>query len=440
MSEYKKPLSAEEYDINFSALKPLMSDTEAAMESARCLFCYDAPCVHACPTGIDIPLFIRQINSKNDTAAAKTIYESNVFGYACGKVCPTEELCEGACVYNHSDVKPIEIGRLQSFASQKSIANNKKHFHPLAPVGKKVAVVGAGPAGIACAAELRLHGISVDIFEAKENPSGLTVHGVAPYKISNEEVLAEMSYLENQYGFNIHYNTLINTHAEIKRLEAEYDTIFLGIGLWKSSELSLPGEELERVIGAIEFIEQLRSDKHHTNISGKVIVLGGGNTAMDVASECCRMGVDEVVLAYRRSRQEMGAYGFEYDLARAAGMRSIFNVMPLELIGDHAVSAVRFITTKTENGKVVPVPGTEFTDFCDWVIKATGQSRQDSLLDLIGIARNKAGNIITDENFQTSNARYYAAGDAVSGGQEVVNAVADGKKAAKAIILNLRQS
>lgn len=434
MSQYKKPLTNEEFHRNFAQIKPLMSDTEAYYESSRCLYCYDAPCVTACPTGIDIPLFIRQINSKNDQAAAKTIYESNVFGYACGKVCPTEVLCEGACVYNHSDVKPIEIGRLQSFATQKSLSAGKKHFALQPPTGKKVAVIGAGPSGISCAAELSMHGVRVDIFEARDKPSGLTVYGVAPYKITNEEVLSEMEYLEAQYGFKVHYNKMINTRAEIEELEKNYDAVFLGIGLWKSSGPGIPGEELDQVTGAVEFIEELRMQKHHTSIDGKVIVLGGGNTAMDAASESCRMGADEVVIAYRRSHDEMGAYDFEFELAKAAGVRPLFNVMPVEITGSMSVSAVRFVRTKVVDGKVQKIEGTEFTESCDWVIIATGQSRQEDLLDMIGINRSPSGNILVDNNYRTSHQKYFAAGDAVSGGQEVVNAVADGKKAAKAIL------
>src|SRR5262245_55537602 len=192
MSEFKQPKSEQEFEKNFSQIKPLMTDTEAYYESSRCLFCYDAPCINACPTGIDIPLFIRQINSKNDLGAAKTIYDSNYFGYACGKVCPTEVLCEGACVYTNSDVKPIEIGRLQSYAVKKVMASGKKLYSPAAAHGKKIAVIGAGPAGISCACELRMLGFEVDVYEAKEKSSGLTIYGVAPYKITNEEAMEEM--------------------------------------------------------------------------------------------------------------------------------------------------------------------------------------------------------------------------------------------------------
>ena len=428
MSEYLPPRSESEFEKNFAQIKPLMSDTEAYYESSRCLFCYDAPCIKACPTGIDIPLFIRQINSKNNPGAAKTIYDSNFFGYACGKVCPTEVLCEGSCVYNNSDVKPIEIGRLQSYATGKVIKSGKKFFQTGKPNGKKIAVIGAGPAGISCACELRMMGFDVDIFEAKEKPSGLTVHGVAPYKITNDEVLDEMKYLQEQFGFHVHYQKAILTKSDIESLEKKYDGIFIGIGLGATSELKIKGEQLANVFGAVEFVNTLRMNHHKISVPGKVVVLGGGNTAMDAASETARMGA-QVVLAYRRSKEEMPAYDFEYDLAKSVGVKGVFNVAPEEIIGENGkVTGVRLKST---------ADGTSYIEPCDWVIKATGQSKQAALLQLANIGLDEKGRITVGENFQTSNKKYFAAGDAVSGGQEVVNAVADGKKAAWGIFKSL---
>ena len=412
-----------------------MSVNEAFYESARCLFCYDAPCVTACPTAIDIPLFIRQINSKNDIGAARTIYDSNVFGYACGKVCPTEVLCEGACVYNHSDVKPIEIGRLQSYATHKAIISNKQFYQEGDPQHKKVAIVGAGPAGISCACELRKAGFEVDVFEEKSLPSGLTVHGVAPYKITNEEVIDEMLYLEKQFGYTIFYNTPINSRDDIERIEKNYDAVFLGLGLGETSLLGIPGEDLVNVVGAVEWIEQLKLNHHRVFVPKKIIVLGGGNTAMDAAGESARMGAQSVILAYRRSKEQMGAYRFEYDLAKEAGVKGMFDVLPLEILGDEKVTGVRFIRTLIVDGKIKNLPGSEFTEPCDLVIKATGQSKQVELLKMIGgIQTHPNGTIIVNQSFHTTNPKYFAAGDATSGGQEVVNAVADGKKAAKGMI------
>ncbi len=426
---------------NFSPIKPHMSANEAFYESARCLFCYDAPCVKACPTEIDIPLFIRQINSKNDIGAAKTIYDSNYFGFACGKVCPTEVLCEGACVYNHSDVKPIEIGRLQAYATHKAIISNKQFYHQDPSNDKKVAVVGAGPAGISCACELKKAGYEVDVFEKKALPSGLTVHGVAPYKITNEEAIDEMLYLEKQFGYTVYYNTPINSRDDIERIEKNYDAVFIGIGLGDTSELGIEGEDFGNIMGAVEWIEQLRLNHHRTFVPKKVIVLGGGNTAMDAAGECARMGADSVILAYRRSKEEMGAYAFEYELAKEVGVRGMFNVAPVEFMSrdSRVVSGVKFVRTIVVDGKVQNVPGSEFVEECDWVIKATGQSKQENIIKMIGGIQTQAnGAIIINQSFHTTNPKYFAAGDAVSGGQEVVHAVADGKKAAKGIMEYLR--
>ena len=435
MAEYLTPTTEQEFAQNFAQLKPDMTRNEALYESARCLFCFDAPCITACPSGIDIPQFIRQINTGNDTGAARTIYEANYFGNACGKVCPTEVLCEGACVYNLQEVKPIEIGRLQSYATTKVMASGKKLFGPGAPTGRKVAVIGAGPAGISAACELRALGYEVVVFEAKAYPSGLTVYGVAPYKITNEEALAEMAYLQTQFGYEVRYNAPINSATDIAALEAEYDAIFLGIGLGATSRLGLAGEDLPGCVGAVEFIEQLRGQHAATPVGRRVVVLGGGNTAMDAASEAARLGAEQVTLAYRRAKEEKGAYEFEYDLAKGVGVKGLFNAAPLEILGSGAVEGVRFICTAVVNNQVEEVPGSEFVVPCDMVIKATGQAKQLHFLSLIaGLDVDGRGRIVANAHTgQTTNPRYFASGDARNGGAEVVNAAAEAKVAARGI-------
>ncbi len=435
MSEYNRPTSLAEFHRNFAQKKPLMSKTEAYYESSRCLFCYDAPCITACPTGIDIPLFIKQIQTGNVEGAAKTIFYQNWFGNACGKICPTGVLCEGACVYNHQDVKPIEIGRLQNYATDQLIASGKHIVAPGADNGRKVAVIGAGPAGISCACELRTLGYTVDIFEAKENPSGLTVYGTAPYKITNEEVLREVDYLQQQLGFVIHYNSPISTKEQLTDLESRYDAVFLGVGLGPTADLNIPGSDLEGVIGAVEFVEELRMNQHLVHVPDRVIVLGGGNTAMDAASESARMGARSVILAYRRSRDEMGGYDFEYDLARSSGAQGLFNAQPLGILGSGKATGVRFIKTHSVQGKLEYIEGSEFELECDLVIKATGQAKLGGFFDLIdNLEVDKNKRILVDpETFQTRNPRYFAGGDAVNGGAEVVNGAHDGKAAAKGI-------
>jgi glutamate synthase (NADPH/NADH) small chain len=436
MAEYRSPETREEFEGNFAQIKVLMTPNQAHFESARCLFCYDAPCVTACPTGIDIPLFIKQIHSGNVQGAARTIYESNYLGNACGKVCPTEVLCEGSCVYHHQGVPAIEIGRLQNFATSNAMKENLAIAGNPPSQNFRAAIIGAGPAGIACACELRKAGIEADIFEAKPLGTGLTVYGVAPYKITNEEALQELEYLRGQFGFRIFYNSPIETHEDLQRLEKEYHAIFIGIGLGKTSELRIPGEEMAGVSGAVEFVEQLRMDKEKIRVPAQVVVLGGGNTAMDAASESARMGAENVTLVYRRGREDMGAYSFEYDLARAAGVKGLFNAAPVRILGNGKAESVEFIRTQEADGMLQNIPGSEFTLPAELVIKATGQSKHKNLLSLIaGLEMDAKGNIrVNPETFQTGNPLYYAAGDAVSGGQEVVNAVANGKIAGRAIV------
>ncbi len=431
MSEYKRPLSELEFDKNFAQKKPLMNSTEAYYESSRCLFCYDAPCMNACPTHIDIPLFIKQIHTGNVEGAAKTIYDSNWMGNACAKVCPTGVLCEGACVYTNQNVKPIDIGRLQNYATLAAIKQEKKLFTPGKDNGKKVAIIGAGPAGLSAACELRTMGYAVDVFEAKAKPTGLTVYGVAPYKINNEEALQEEAYLQKQLGYNVIYNKAITSVEQLKEIESKYDAVFLGVGLGPTASLGISGEDGANVIGAVEFIEELRMKHHTVKVPAKVVVIGGGNTAMDAASESARMGAEEVTLAYRRDKKGMGAYKFEYDLALSAGVKGLFNASPLEI----TAKGVRFIKTQEVNGKLENITGSEFTIECDLVIKATGQAKMGTLLKQInGLQLDKSNRIVVNtESFQTGNPKYFAGGDAVNGGAEVVNGAYEGKMAALGI-------
>ena len=435
MGEYKRPRTEAEFVENFAPKKPLMNATEAFYESSRCLFCYDAPCINACPTGIDIPLFIKQIHSKNLVGAARTIYDSNWLGNACGTVCPTEVLCEGACVYNHQDVLPLQIGRLQNYATSHVVQENKKLFTPGDKNGRKVAIIGAGPAGLACASELCVLGYDATIFESKSKPSGLTVHGIAPYKITNEEAVKEVDFLKEQLGFDIQFDTPVINRSHLEQLEEQYDALFIGIGSGPTRLLGIPGEEKENVVGAVEWIEKLRMKHHQLEVPKKVIVLGGGNTAMDAASESARMGAEEVVLAYRRSIESMGAYEFEYDLAKSSGVRSLFEVQPIAIKGNSKVSGVQFIRTENRDGKLTSIKGSEFAIDCDLVIKATGQARNESILNEINNLELDIKNCIkvNKSTFQTSNEKYFAGGDAVNGGAEVVNACYDGKMAARGI-------
>ena len=440
MGEFTKPKSLKQYHENFEQIKPLMTADQSAFESAHCLFCHDAPCIQACPTRINIPLFIRQIYSGNVMGAAETIYEANTLGFACGKVCPTEMLCEGACVYNKLHLAPIQIGRLQSYATRSAIEAKRKFFSPkTSNNGKRVAIIGAGPSGIACGCELKRLGYEVEIFEAKAQPSGLALYGVAPYKINNDELLQEMAYLIAEFQLNIVYQHPVSSE-ELAKFDKRYAAIFLGIGLGKTSALGIPGEHLANCVGAVELIEEIRTQQHKVKIGKQVIVLGGGNTAMDAASESARLGAEEVTLAYRRSKQEMPAYGFEFDLAKKVGVKAMFQVAPVEILGNKTVAGVKFVRMKADKAsgtgkpKLTPVPKSEFTVECDMVIKAIGQEQQTDFLQKIAGIKLEHGCIVTNpETLQTGNPKYFAAGDAVNGGKEVVNAVAEGKRAAKGI-------
>ena len=435
MAEYKKPTSEEDFKKNFKQKKPLMNNTEAYYEASRCLFCYDAPCIKACPTHIDIPLFIKQIQTQNTEGSAKTIFDANWLGNACGIVCPTEVLCEGSCVFNLQDVPPIQIGRLQNYATNAVIKAEKELFKSGKSNDKKVAIIGAGPAGIACACELRTMGFEVDIFEANNKPSGLMVHGVAPYKIDNEEVLEEIKYLQDQLGFQINYDSRITSEDQLQKLENEYDAIFLGVGLGHTATLKMEGEDKNGVVGAVEFIEDLRMNHHKIKVPNRVVVIGGGNTAMDAASESARMGARKTVLAYRSSKEEMGAYGFEYDFAISAGVDSLFNVTPIAIVGNANVEGVKFAKTERIDGKLETKMNNVFIVRCDLVIKATGQAKQGNLFKMIDNLDidSKSCVVVHKETFQTSNKKYFAGGDAVNGGAEVVNAAYEGKMAAKGI-------
>ncbi|MBN4061747.1 MAG: hypothetical protein COA57_15740 [Flavobacteriales bacterium] len=435
MAEYKRPKTEEEFEANFPPKKPLMNETEAYYESSRCLFCYDAPCITACPTGIDIPLFIKQIQTGNTEGAARTIFDANWLGNACGKVCPTGVLCEGACVYNGQNVKPIEIGRLQNYATDAVIEQDVELFKQGDDNGRKVAIIGAGPAGIACACELRVLGYQVDIFEAKSQPSGLMVHGTAPYKITNADALKEMDYLQKQLNYNIKYNSPIISKEQISDLETNYDAIFIGVGIGPTATLGMPGENMEGVVGAVEFIEELRMKHHKVIVPDRVIVLGGGNTAMDAASESARMGAESVILAYRNSKENKGAYDFEYDTIINSGAKGMFNVQPIEIVGNGKATGVKFVRTKSHNDKLENIPGSEFVLECDLVIKATGQAKMAKFLGMIDELELDNSNriVVNEENYQTTNPKYFAGGDSVNGGAEVVNGAYDGKVAANGI-------
>lgn len=276
-------------------------------------------------------------------------------------------------------------------------------------------------------------GFEVDVYEAKDNPSGLTVHGVAPYKITNEEAIGEIEYLQQQFGFEVHYAAPVIDANDFERLEGDYDCIFIGVGLGNTRSIGLPGENLTNCLGATEFIEDLRFQHHQAVVGQKVIVLGGGNTAMDAASESARMGATEVILAYRGSKERMSAYEFEFELAKGAGVQGWFNTQPVKILEENgSVSGVEFVRTQYVNGRPQAIEGSNFTEACDMVIRATGQEKQAAWLGQVqNLSLDERGCIAVNEQMQSSNPKYFAGGDAVNGGAEVVNAAYEGKMAAQ---------
>jgi glutamate synthase (NADPH/NADH) small chain len=431
--------SPEQISSNFADIKPPLTPEHAVTEANRCLYCYNPPCQIACPTAIDIPEFIRRIGSGNLAGSAETILESNILGASCARVCPTEVLCEGSCVYHDLQMPPIDIGRLQRYATDHVMQNDIMVFQAPAEKTGKVACIGGGPASLACAAELGLHGVHAVVFDDKSELGGLNRWGIAPYKLTDADAIDEVNYIQKMTGFEARVKTRVGKDVSFAQLESEFDAIFLGVGLGGSYHLEIPGEDKPGVMGATEFIEELRSKPlHETKVGPKVIVVGAGNTAIDAATEAARLGAEEVTIVYRRGREEMPAYEFEYELALKDRVRFRWLTQPVEVLGNGKVSGLRCQQMQlgepdaSGRGRPVPVDGAFFDIEVDTIIKATGQEKQSLLGEIQGLTLNK-GLVVVDQEFRTSNPRYFAGGDCINGGKEVVNAVFHGKKAAQAI-------
>jgi glutamate synthase (NADPH/NADH) small chain len=415
----------------FPDLHPAFDSTAALAEADRCLFCFDAPCASACPTHIDVPRFIKKIATGNLEGSARTILQANILGESCARACPVDVLCEGACVLHRYNQQPIAIGRLQRFAVE-SLADfgDTLPFTPAPDTGRSVALIGAGPASLACAAELRRHGIRAVLYDARPLPGGLNTYGIAEYKLTLHASLREIDRIA-QLGVEFHFNTIVDA-AMLARLEAEHDAVFLGVGLGAIHRLGIPGEDLSGVTNALSFIADYKSGAL-TQISGHVAVIGAGNTAMDAANASIRLGAETVTMIYRRGPEQMSAFRFEYEHAKQEGVRFLWHVQPVALTGNSRVESLQLVRLETTtDGSLIPIADSTFDLPADHVILAIGQSTHTSFLadSTPATLTLERGHILIDRaTGQTSNPKYFAGGDCTNRGREVVDAVADGKRA-----------
>ncbi|MDB2519383.1 NAD(P)-dependent oxidoreductase [Planktomarina temperata] len=427
-------LSNEALAQNFADLHVPLEPHEVRVAADRCYFCYDAPCVTACPTDIDIPLFIRQISTDRSEAAAKTILDMNILGGMCARVCPTEVLCEQACVRGVSEGKPVEIGRLQRHATDRLMAKNIHPFERAAATGKKVAVVGAGPAGLSCAHRLALKGIDVTIYDARSKAGGLNEYGIAAYKSTNDFAAKEVAWLLSIGGITIENNKTLGVDMTLDGLSSDFDAVFLSVGLGGVNALSMSSEDDTCMSDAVGFIETLRqaTDLASIPIGRNVVVIGGGMTAVDAAVQSKLLGAEQVTIAYRRGREAMSASRYEQDLAASHGVKLLFNVQPVTLETLEPSAALVLEYTATKDGRLTGT-GETMRISADQVFSAIGQTlATDGGLALDGrkISVTGAG--------RTSRDRVWAGGDCASGGDDLtVTAVAEGRDAAMDIYATL---
>ena len=428
---------------NFADLHAPLTFHEARVEAERCYFCFDAPCQQACPTSIDIPLFIRQIAAGNRPGAAMTILDANIMGGICSRVCPTETLCEEACVREAAEGKPVRIGQLQRYAVDPVIAGGKSPYARGAPTGKRVAIVGAGPAGLACAHALAVSGIESTIFDSREKAGGLNEYGIAAYKAVEDFAAREAAFILSIGGVEVRRGQALGRDVKLEDLRRDYDAVFIGMGLGATNKLGLPREsELENVVDAVDYIARLRqaSDLSTLPVGRRVVVIGGGMTAIDIAVQSKKLGAESVTMVYRRGPEQMKASPYERELAQTSGVVIRYWARPVALEGHGgALSGVVFESGNGAEGASVPV-GSVFRLDADMLFLAIGQRGAPEALEGAGI-EVRDGRIVVDAERRTTLGGVWAGGDCVYGGQDLtVSAVEDGKQAARSIAAALGAS
>ena len=429
-------ISPERSEAVFEDFKPAYTLQQAKVEANRCLYCYDAPCITACPTEINIPEFIRRIASGNVEGSAKTIFESNILGMSCARVCPVEVLCVGSCVYNHMDVPPIQIGRLQRFSTDTAFEKDWQFFQAGPDTGKSVGLIGAGPASLSAAHRLRRLGHKVTIYDKANTIGGLNTTGVAPYKLRADASMAEIDWVRKIGGVEFQLGVDIPAKLSWAELEKRHDALFLGFGLGPDSALDVPGKTLKGVRGAVDFIAEMKLTRMSFDGVKHVAIIGGGNTAIDVVREMLGLAaaggtsIESVTMVYRGVEDGMSGYAHEWSEAKDEGAHAAWQTLPVAFEGTSKVEGIKCV--KLDANKK-PIAGTDHTIPAQLVLLAVGQSKLGALVAGLDGVKVEKGAIVADAHGATGRPGVYAGGDCANGGKEVVNAVAEGRDAALAM-------